>query len=362
MILHRFGLCVLMVLLTGACAEKKTAAPEKVFNIQTKAAAVQQFRPFVEATGTVNAFEEVTVSAEIEGIMRSVRVQEGAVVSMGALLALIDDTEYSLEVVRAEAAVKQTQATLENAKVEFGRKEALYREELVTQQQYDDVAMRRILAEAEVDRAKAALSIARQKLSKTRISAPLASAVKEKRVSVGDFVKNGTALLVLIQTNPLKVKFSIPEREIGRVQKGQDVTVKAEGFADKGFVGKVSVIYPSLEDKSRSLTIEALVSNDDGRLKPGLFAKVLLYTGPPKETIVVPVTALLYEGEQVRVFVAEGDRAREKTVRIGSKYGELMEIMEGLKGGEKVVIAGQQNLSDGAKVAEQLGQSKVDGR
>jgi RND family efflux transporter MFP subunit len=348
-------LCALSIVLAGGCRKKESKPPERVFNVQVAGVELRRLRPFLEATGTLYPYEEVTVSAEIEGLVRTVRAEEGTVVARGALLATIDDTEFSHEAIRAQAAVKQTEATLANTKLEFQRKEALFREELVTRQQYDDVSTRLVLSEAEVERAKAALSIARQKLSKTRIHAPLAGAVKEKKVSVGDFVKNGTPLLVLIQPDPIKLKFSVPERETGRLALGQDVTFGVEAFPGRQFRGKISVIYPSIEEKTRTLTVEALVPNGGAALKPGLFAKVTLFTGPERGTVVVPITSLLYEGEKVRVFVVEGDRASERPVKIGSKYGEAMEIIEGLREGEKVVLAGQQNLSEGAKVAPQAG-------
>ena len=89
-------------------------------------------------------------------------------------------------------------------------------------------------------------------------------------------------------------------------------------------------------------------------LKPGLFTRVILYTGAAKDTIVVPITALLYEAEKVKLFTVSGDRAEEMQVRIGSKYGEMMEITEGIKEGEKIVVAGQQSLSEGVKVSVQV--------
>jgi membrane fusion protein (multidrug efflux system) len=99
--------------------------------------------------------------------------------------------------------------------------------------------------------------------------------------------------------------------------------------------------------------VEALIPNESGTLKPGLFAKVTLYTGAEKDTVVVPVTSLLYEEDRVKVFVIEGVWAKEKRVKLGSKYGEMMEIVEGLKDGETVAVSGQANLSDGVKVAIQ---------
>jgi len=92
------------------------------------------------------------------------------------------------------------------------------------------------------------------------------------------------------------------------------------------------------------------VENGDGRLKPGLFCRVTLYTGPPRDTVVVPINALLYDGTSTKLFVVEGDRAKERNVRIGRKYGEFMEIVEGLKAKEKVVTVGQNNLMEGALV------------
>lgn len=346
-------LCFVSVAALGACGKKEGPAPEKIFNVETAKATKTDQRPFIEATGTLNPFEEVIVSAEIEGIVRAVKVTEGSVVRKGTLLASIDDKEFRFEALRADAALKQAQANLANTKIEFSRKEALYKEELVTKQQFDDVSTRLIVAEAEVERSKAALAIAREKLSKTTIVAPLSSSVKEKKVSAGDFVKNGTAMLVLIQPDPLKVKFSVPEREVGKLARGQDVTVRVDAFGHRDFSGRLNTIYPASEEKTRSLFVEALIPNTDGALKPGLFARVLLYTAAPRPTILVPITSLLYEGEKVRLFITEGDRARVRSVTTGLKYGEMMEITDGIQEGDNVVIAGQQSLADGVKVAGQ---------
>ncbi len=337
-----------------ACKKKETkSGEEKVFNVQVKDILKKPLKPFIESIGTLNPFEEVTISAEVEGVLRSVKVEEGTQVSKGMLLAAIDDSDYSLEVKRAEAALRQAEATLENTKLEFKRKDALHKEELVTKQQYDDVVTRLSLTEAEVERAKASLSLARLKLAKTKITSPLACVVKEKRVSAGDFVKNGTSLIVIIQSNPIKLRFTVPEKDVGRLKMNQEVILKVDGFPGSEFKGKVNIIFPNVEEKTRTLQVEALVPNSNGILKPGLFAKVILYTSGERDTIVVPVTALLYEAEKVKVFIIEGDRAKEREVKLGSKYGELMEIIDGVKEGEKIVAIGQQNLSEGAKVSVQ---------
>lgn len=333
------------------CKKKETKITgEKVVNVHAQAAQKNSLRPYVETIGTLNPCEEVIISAEVDGILKDVMVDEGTMVSKGQVLAFIDDIDYKLEVKMADAALRQAEATLSNTRLEYQRKDALFKEQLVTQQQFDDVSTRLFLAEAEIERAKATLSLAREKLRKTKVYSPLAGVIKQKKVSAGDYVKNGTNLFVIIQTNPIKLNFTVIEKDVGKLKKGQDVTFRVDAFPNREFKGKVNIVYPSLEERTRTLQVEALAHNPHELLKPSFFAHVTLYTGAAKDTIVVPITSLIYEADKIKVFIVEGDRAKEKMVRLGSKYGEMMEIVEGLSEGEQVVVVGQQNLSEGVKV------------
>lgn len=361
---------LLFVSLLYACGKKENkVVEEKIINVKVYLAEKKSVRPYIEATGSLNPFEEVIVSAEVDGIIKDIKVDEGTPVSRGMLLATISETDYDLDVKRSEAALKQAEATFANTKLEFQRKSALYKEQLITQQQFDDVSTRLALAEADVERAKSTLSLAKQKLIKTKIYSPIDGFVKEKKVTAGNYARNGSNLFVVIKNNPLKLNFTVSEKEIGKLKKGQDVIFKVDAFGDKEFKGKVNIIYPSLEEKTRSLQVEALSPNTDSSLKPGLFAKVILYTGEAKDAILIPAISLLYEGDKVRAFVVEGDVAKLRNLKIGQQYKiasktdekeskviEFIEVIEGIKEGEIVVTVGQQNLSDNAKV------KKVDSR
>ena len=393
-----------VLLLLNAC-EKVSSIPvaeEKVYNVQVRAAEKRPLRPFVEAIGNLNPYDEVTVSTEADGILKDLKVDEGTKVPRDMLLAVIDDTDYRLETKRAEAVlegadsrlqqlltgarpqeiqlakaeVNQTLADMEKRKADMERAKKLYQDKYISAQEWDSartayevaVAYHKkakenyalvvegprqeeiAAARAQLDQSQAGLSLARQKLSKTKIFSPLAGIVRVRKVSKGELVKNGTPLFVIIQSNPIKLRFTMTERDVGKVKNGQDVSLRVDAFPEREFKGEVTTIYPSLEEKTRTLLVEALVPNPEGILKPGLFAKVILYTGQAKETVVIPVTALLYEETKVKVFVEEKGHAKEKAVQVGSKYGEFMEIAEGLQGGEKVVVAGQQNLSEGGKL------------
>ncbi|MDZ4165324.1 MAG: efflux RND transporter periplasmic adaptor subunit [Smithellaceae bacterium] len=334
----------------GCKKQEQKAVKERSINVRVSTVESRSLRPFVEAVGTLKPYEEVIVSSEVDGILQSIRVDEGTAVSRGQLIAEIKDTDYRLEAERVEAALKQAEASLANTTQEHQRKEALYREELVTKQQFDDIAARLALAQGDLERAKGSLALVREKLAKTRVFAPMAGVVKEKRVTAGDYIRNGTSLISIIRTDPLKLAFSVPEKDVGRLRGGQDILFMVDSFPGREFKGKVKTLYPNLDEKTRSLLVEAQVVNHDGLLKPGFFARVTLYTGPSKDTVVVPITALLYDNATTKLFAVEGNRAKERVVKTGRKYGEFMEIAEGIKVKETVVTVGQNNLMEGVLV------------
>ena len=343
-------LCAALFVNVGCQKKEQKAQKERAVNVRVWTAESRSLRPFVESIGTLNPYEIVNVSSELDGILKTIHVDEGSPVTPGQVIAVIKETDYQLAVEQATAILKQAEAALANAKQEHLRKEALYREELVTKQQFDDIVARLAVARGDVERAVAGLDLAKEKLTKTKIHAPMAGSIKEKKVTAGDYIRNGMLLVSIIRTELLKLTFSVTEKDVGSLRAGQDVSFAVDAFPGRAFRGQVKTIYPSLEEKTRSLQVEAVVANTDRGLKPGLFARVTLYTGPAKGAVVVPITALLYDNSTTKLFVAEGDRAKERKVRIGRKYGEFMEIVEGLKAKEIVVTVGQNNLMEGVLV------------
>jgi RND family efflux transporter MFP subunit len=333
-----------------SCKKEKKVEKENLVNVRVLPAAKKQVRPYIETTGTLKADEEVTVSSEVDGIVKNIKVEEGYPVGRGTLLAEINQIDYVLDERRADAALKQAQASLANAKAEYQRKESLYKEELVTKQQFDDISTRVALAEADVSRAKATLDTSKEKLFRTKIYSQLNGMVKEKKVSVGDYVRNGSPLFQLIKVDPLKLSFTISERDIAGLKTGQEVVFTVDSFPGKNFKGKVNLLYPNLEERTRTLQAEAMVPNANHLLKPGSFTRATIYTGALREAVVAPLTALIYDNSTISVFVVEGNIAHARTVKTGGKYGEYVEIIEGLKEKEQVVVVGQNNLSEGVKV------------
>jgi len=354
--LRRVALVILLVCaLLGASSEgctkkEETAKQDKVVNVKVQKVGKQTLRPMIEAVGSLTPVEETVVAAEVDGVVKEYLVDEGDRVARGQVLVRIKDTDYLLAVDAARAALKLAEANLENALAQYGRMKALFDQQVVSKQEYDNMATRLDVARQERERAKAASDLAVQRLSKTTVTSPISGEVMHKAAAEGDFVGVGRPLVRVVDASSVKLTFSIPEKEVTRVRKGQDVAFHVEAYPARTFSARVSSILPALDDRTRMLEVQALAPNASGELRPGMFARVSLFVGDPKPTVVIPVTSVLYEGTRTRVFVAEGGKALEREVTLGAKYGEFVEVLSGVEEGETIIVVGQTAASDGVKV------------
>jgi membrane fusion protein, multidrug efflux system len=353
----RLGLFLIFIifsciaLLGAGCTKKKEEAKaEKIINIKVITTQKKTVRPYIEATGSLQPWDEAIISPEVDGILKEIPVEEGFPVTKGMLLAKINDIDYRLGVQTAEAVLGQAQANLSNAKIMFDRMDALYKRSGVSKQEFDNASMRLDMAAQDVERAKAAHALAKERLGRVIIRSPLNGWVKLKGVTTGMFAKAGNPIMSLIQIDPLFCTFSVTDKDIGALKSGQEVVFSVDAFPGREFKGQVNIIYPNVDEHSRMLKVEALIPNKSQELKPGLFARVMVYTGAPKQAVLIPITSILYEGTKVRVFLNENNKARERYLKLGRKYGEMMEITEGLQAGEKLVVVGQNTLTDGVNV------------
>jgi membrane fusion protein, multidrug efflux system len=334
----------------GCTTKKEEAKAEKIINIKVITTQKKTVRPYIEATGNLQPWDEAIISPEVDGMLQEIPVEEGFPVTKGMVLAKINDIDYRLAVQTAEAALGQAQANLSNAKVMFNRMDALYKQSGVSKQEFDNASTRLDLAAQDFERAKAALALAKERLSRVFIRSPLNGWVKLKGVTTGMLAKTGNPIMSVIQTDPLFCTFSVTDKEFGALKAGQDVVFSVDAFPGREFKGKVDIIYPNVDEHSRMLKVEALIPNKSLELKPGLFARVTVYTGAPKEAVLIPITSILYEGTKARIFLNENSKARERYLTLGKKYGEMMEIAEGLQAGEQLVVVGQNTLTEGVNV------------
>lgn len=338
-------------LFTPGCSKKNQEAnTEKIINVKVIPTAKQKIKPYIEATGTLQPWDEAVISPEVDGMLKEIPVEEGFPVTRGMMLVRINDIDYRLAVQSAEAALGQARATYANAKTVYDRMEALYRKEGVSKQEYDNAVTRLDMAGQDVARSEASLALARERLGRVVIRSPLNGMVKFKGVTTGMFAKAGSPIMSIIQIDPVFCTFSVTEKDTGSLKQGQEVVFTVDAYPKREFKGEVNIIYPNVDEHSRMLKVQAVIPNKSLELKPGFFARVKVYTGGEKEAVLIPITAVLYEGTKARVFLNEGGKARERYLKLGSTYGEMMEIAEGLQAGEQLVVVGQNMLTDGVGV------------
>jgi membrane fusion protein, multidrug efflux system len=371
---------------TGNAKATEPAAPAAV-SISTAAAVEQPIARFIRATGSLMAEDQADVAAETAGRIVSTPIERGSRVAEGGELARVVATETNAQLKEAEANAAQIEARLgitsdarldvsavpevqtakasyDLAQEEFNRIKALLDQRVVSQSEYDQ---RRTQMEAtrqqyeaaknaaaqqyqSLQAARARVALARKAVADTVVRAPFSGVVAERLVSAGDYVTKGMKVAVVVRVNPLRIALTIPEQFISAVGVGQTVNFDVDAYPGRRFEGKVKYISPALQADRRALTVEAVVPNPNGELKPGLFATARLEQPSKTPGILVPAAAVQTTAGTSRVYVLTGDHVEERIVTTGPAVGDLVEITKGLASGERVATSNVAKLADGTKV------------
>jgi RND family efflux transporter MFP subunit len=371
----------------GDAKTKDTPAKPTATAVAATAAVERPIARFIRATGTLTAEEQADVAAETAGRVVAAPVERGSTVAANAELIRLAPTEADAQLKEAEANAAQIEARLgiasggtfdvnavpevQNAKAgydlaqsEFNRIKSLLDQRVVSQSEYDQRRTQMEAARQQYEAAKngaaqqfqslqaarARVALARKAFADTVVRAPFNGAVAERLVSVGDYVTRGMKVAVVVRTNPLRVKLTIPEQFVSAIAAGQPVNFQVDAYPNRIFEGKVQYVSPALQADQRALTVEAVVPNPKGELKPGLFATSRIEQKERTPGVLVPATAVQTIGGTSRVFVVNGEKAEERIVTTGQAVGELVEIAQGLKSGERVATKNVGQLVDGAFV------------
>ncbi len=291
-----------------------------------------------EALGTARANESVDVTAKVSNLVTAVRFAEGQQVRRGQVLVELDSRETQAELAIAEAALSESRS-------QFNRSRELYTTRVLSEAQLEQI-------EATLKANEARVAFARSRLSDTVISAPFAGRVGLRRVSVGSLVNPGTVITTLDDTNPIKLDFTIPETLLASVETGRDIVASSVAWPGEEFEGRVASVDSRVDPTTRSVTVRALLPNDRGMIKPGMFLTVRLARGA-SDALLVPEQALVPEQGNVYVFVVQGGRVEKRQVRTGERRVGEVQIVAGVAAGEQVVTEGTQKLRDGSPVTVQ---------
>lgn len=299
--------------------------------------AVQNVADKFEAVGTIEAIEAITVVAEIDAAVIKLPFREGEEIKRGELIAQLDDSQLAAEVARAEALRAQSQAT-------YDRVKAVVEQQAGAPQDLDDAAAALKVAEAN-------LALAKARFAKTRIVAPFDGIIGARQVSIGAFLRAGQAITDLANIDAIRVNFSAPERFLSRLSRGAEVTVSTTAYPGYELKGTIIVIEPVLDSATRSARIVARVDNPGRKFRAGMSANVSAILSERPNAMTIPNEAVFASRDQSFVFIVKADStAARVALTLGTRLANVVEVVQGLEPGMKVVRAGHQKLFDGAKV------------
>ena len=298
---------------------------------------VQKVEDKFEAVGTIEAIEAITVVSEIDAAVKALPFNEGGYITKGEVIAQLDDAQLAAEVARAEALRAQTQAT-------YDRVKTVVEQDAGAPQDLDDAAAALKVADAN-------LSVAKARFAKTRITAPFDGAIGARRVSVGTFLRPGQPITELVNIDEIRVTFSAPERFLSSLSRGASVTVSAPAYPGHEVTGEIIVIEPVVDQGTRSVRVVARVKNPERKFRPGMSGNVSVVLGERPAAVTIPNEAVFGSGNQTFVFIVKPDSTVARVpLTLGTRFPDVVEVLQGLEPGMTVVRAGHQKLFDGGKV------------
>jgi membrane fusion protein, multidrug efflux system len=309
----------------------------EIVAVETRAVENGRIARAITVPGTVEPIRSVGVNAQLPGALRTVIAEEGTFVEEGAVLATLDDREIAAQLSSAEAAWELARAT-------FERSEQLRERQVIT------------AAEYERDRAALAAAVAQRDQLRTRVGyatvrAPLTGMVTAKLVEAGDVVGNQTRLFTIADISTMVVRVQVSELDVVLISTGDAVDVLLDAFPGRTLTGRVRRVFPSADPSSRLVPVEVAITGPDARLaRPGFLARMTFALGAKENVLLVPASAIVQDAGSQAVFVIENDRAARRPVRTGVTSQGRVEILDGIQTGDQVVVAGTNNLRDGAAV------------
>lgn len=284
--------------------------------------------------GTLEAREHVVIRSELAGRIQAIHFEDGDKVERGTVLLELDDREWAaeLEAVREE---------LELARLNAERLRQLFENNAVTQRERDEAVSRQAVLAAQAERLQT-------RLDRAKIKAPFDGILGFREVSLGAFIEPATRITSLTLLDPLLIDFIVPEALRTSIERDAEVQVSIAG-ENEPRSARILLWEPAIDRNTRTLRVRAIMNNPGDKMLPGAFVRVSLQTINP-EAIVIPSEALIRGLADVAVFVVEDVKAQRRVVRVGTRNGESVEILEGLDAGDRLIFRGTQRARSGGPV------------
>lgn len=329
-------------------ADTEQASP-RIVPVEVVAARSQQVVDRIVASGSLGPLRAVDISAETAGAVVSLKVQLGDSVRKGQLLARVDAQVARAQLQQAEANLRAARARATAAATHQDRTERLAEGGASSEVQLEGAKLEHEAAAAAAESAAANVALTQAALRKTRVVAPWAGIIAAVHLEVGSLVGPGQPAFRLVDVSRLQLRAGVSAAAVQKLQPGQAAEVFVAGDSGRSAPGEVTHIGPEPDARSHTYPVEIEVDGDTEWLRPGMVGRVEIAFGSRPDAVVIPQTALT-EGTDPHVFVVEAEVAHKRSVTLGQRQGDDIEIQTGLRAGEQVVTLGRQHLADGTAV------------
>jgi len=303
-----------------------------------------------ESVGTVRAYESIIVTSKVAGIVTEIGFNEGQKVKAGDVLVQFDAAERRAEIEQAIAEANRAEALRNEVAIKLDRARTLNRTGAGTGAQVEDLTAQMKSLEGSIASALAQRKAAEARLEELTIRAPFSGRVGTRSVSLGAYVAPGTRITSLDDLSKVRLDFAVPENLLGRLSPGQTVNATSAAYKGRTFKGSVTIIDPRVDQTTRTARLTAEFENPDEALKPGMFLSVALEVSTKDDAVVVPEEAIVSEGLRHIVYPVKDSKVERRVVTIGQRQGGKVEVVDGLKPGETIVVLGVQRVRPGAEV------------
>lgn len=309
-----------------------TDIPVNIFSVEK-----MELNNTIEATGSFEANNELTIFAEGQGRIQELYIEEGQTIRKGSAVAKLDDASI-------QAQLRIARASLAKADNDVASYKRLLDAGAISAVQYKDIELAKISAETNI-------TTIEQQLNYTTAYAPISGVVKELKVEKGSFASPGSQLAIVVDISRLNMIIKVAEEDVVKVKKGQKVEIIADVYPEHTFIGTVGNIGIQA-NAGRKYEVEVNMANSGQfPLKPGMFGAANIKTKTQKEYgIFVPRKAIIGSVKDAQIYLADNDKAVLKSIEIGQIVGDKVQILNGLEVGDIIITSGQMNLQDGKKI------------
>lgn len=334
------------------------AAPPSAAVVDVAEVSRHRVTEWQQYSGRLEAVERVEIHPQVSGILTAVHFKDGSLVKKGELLFTIDPRPFAAEVARAEAQLAAADARAAYTASDLARGERLAADNAIARRDLDEKQNAAREAAANLQAARAALKVAQLNLEYTRITAPIAGRVSRAEVTVGNLVApgSGPALTSLVSADRIYAAFDVDEQsylKVVRGSQGKALPIHLGLADDEGYSleGRLSSVDNRLDASSGTIRLRALVDNRDGRLVPGLYARIRLGAATQRDALLIDEKAVgTDQAKRFVLVVSEGNQTAYREVRLGSMQDGLRVVESGLKAGERIVVNGLQRVRPGDPV------------